>query len=150
MVTKPKTPISKRPVSKRTAAVQPLKAFLDAYPKAPVRDAPLVAPSVKETKGFTMGPDKETHKAPLRSPTRVLFTSYPTYNFSDQDPAIDHLHTIIDDAGTDIKDLAANSRVSRSTMRNWFSGKTISPRFCTISAVAGALGYDYKLTKRKS
>ena len=90
-------------------------------------------------------------KAPIRSPTRVVFTPYPTYSFGsgDHDPAIDRLHTIIDDAGTDIKDISQSSRVGRSTMRNWFNGKTISPRHMTMAAVAASLGYEYKLVKRK-
>jgi hypothetical protein len=91
---------------------------------------------------------KDNTKAAVRSPTRVLF--YPTYSWDgDSDPAIDVLHTMIDEKGVEIKDLVEKSHVARSTMKNWFSGKTRSPKFCTIAAVAGALGYDYKLVKRK-
>ena len=93
---------------------------------------------------------KDTRKAPIRSPTRVLFTHYPTYNFADHDPVLDVLKTAIDDVGIDIKDLAENSHVSRSTLRSWMNGNTISPRNMTLCAVAGALGYDYKLIKRKN
>lgn len=48
--------------------------------------------------------------------------------------------------GMDMKDLAENSHVSRSTLRSWMNGNTISPRNMTLCAVAGALGYDYRLS----
>jgi transcriptional regulator with XRE-family HTH domain len=81
--------------------------------------------------------------------TRVKF-SYPTYQIGedDHDPVIDHLHTLIDDAGVNLKDVSEKSHVTRSTLKSWFNNKTRSPRHMTLAAVASSLGYEYKLVKK--
>ena len=43
--------------------------------------------------------------------------------------------------------LANKSGVSRSTLRNWFSGKTMRPQLPTVKVVLKGLGYSVTFTK---
>ena len=42
------------------------------------------------------------------------------------------------------------SGVSTTTLRNWFHGATRRPQFCTVNAVARALGKELRLMDRKT
>lgn len=68
---------------------------------------------------------------------------YSTYRFrkGEQDPIIDRFRTALSDAGKGITDVSAESMVSRQTLKNWLDGKTRFPRFSTVAAAMGALGY---------
>lgn len=56
-----------------------------------------------------------------------------SYNFVEKKPVIDELRTLIDH--TEYRTVAYDTNVSISTLRNWFSGKTISPRTLTVNKV---------------
>jgi transcriptional regulator with XRE-family HTH domain len=75
---------------------------------------------------------------------------YRSYNYVDKDPAIDKLRTIVGDEKVSETNLAILSGVSRSTIDNWFNGKTRRPQHTTLAAAAAALGYDWELTHSKT
>jgi hypothetical protein len=74
---------------------------------------------------------------------------YKAYRFGgdDKDPVIHKIHTMLDDEGTDYTKAAELSGVSRSTIVAWIEGATMRPKYCTIAAVAGALGYQQQFVK---
>ena len=74
---------------------------------------------------------------------------YRTYSFQDKDPIIDVMRTLVDDSQKSFGDISADSNVSKTTLYNWFHGKTKRPQFCTIAAVAGALGKSIGLVNKK-
>ena len=61
-----------------------------------------------------------------------------SYNFVEKKPVIDEMRTLIDH--TEYRRVADEARVSQSTLRNWFSGKTISPRTQTVNKVLATYG----------
>jgi transcriptional regulator with XRE-family HTH domain len=77
------------------------------------------------------------------------FRLYKSYSFKDKDPVIDRLRTIIADENVSYTEVHVLSDVAVSTMYNWFHGTTRRPTHATVAAVAGALGYDFSLVKRK-
>lgn len=75
---------------------------------------------------------------------------YPTYFFreKEQDPIIDALQTIKEEAGHKLEQLHVMSGLSTTTMYNWFTKrKTRKPQYCSIVAFARAHGYDVTLVK---
>lgn len=74
---------------------------------------------------------------------------YRTYMFQDKDPIIDMMRTLADDSSRPYSDISNESGVSKTTLYNWFHGKTRRPQFCTIAAVAGALGKTVGLISKK-
>lgn len=72
---------------------------------------------------------------------------YKTYLFKDKDPVIDELRTIMQDTHTSKHTIATTSGVSVACLSGWFGGATRRPQHATVRAVAGALGYDYRLIK---
>jgi transcriptional regulator with XRE-family HTH domain len=74
---------------------------------------------------------------------------YRSYSFRDKDPVIDRLRTILDDEQMSYKKVEDASGVSTTTIYNWMRGPTKRPQFCTIAAVAAALGYDVTLQPRR-
>lgn len=56
-----------------------------------------------------------------------------SYNFVDKRPVIDQLRTLV--GGDDWKEVADAGHVGRTTIYNWFMGKTISPRVLTVNKV---------------
>lgn len=89
---------------------------------------------------------------------RKTFAGYKSYNFLDKDPIIDILRTLIQieasqrglSFGAMLKVIQNDSGLRVATMHNWFSGPTVSPRFCSAAAVARALGQlDLPLTRNR-
>jgi len=75
---------------------------------------------------------------------------YKAYIFrGDKDPVIDKIHTMLDDEGINYSDAAEISGVGRSTIVQWIEGSTMRPKYCTIAAVAGALGYESTFVKKR-
>lgn len=72
---------------------------------------------------------------------------YKSYVFKDKDPVIDKLRTMVQDEGMKNSEVALASGISPSTLTNWFEGETRRPQFCTIMAVATALGYEAQFVK---
>lgn len=68
------------------------------------------------------------------------FIGYRTYAFVDKDPIIDWERTVVAKSGLSYSEIADKSNVSKTTIRNWFHGKTRKPQFATIAAVALACG----------
>jgi DNA-binding phage protein len=73
--------------------------------------------------------------------------SYGHYHFrkGEQDPIVDKIRTIFDDAAESVGHVSDTSGVSRSTLNNWFKGKTMRPQFATTAAVVRSMGYDFVL-----
>lgn len=61
-----------------------------------------------------------------------------SYNFVDKKPVIDQLRTLIGEA--DWAEVAEHGHVSKTTIYNWFMGRTISPRVITVNKVLEAYG----------
>lgn len=64
------------------------------------------------------------------------------YRFIDKDPAIDVVRTAYYDAGVSIDSVAAEARVSRTTIYNWLYGRVRRPQRWTVERVLGALGVE--------
>jgi DNA-binding phage protein len=65
---------------------------------------------------------------------------YKSYNFIDKDPVIDYIRTkVFADSGT-INEVSESSGVTKTTLYNWFNGKTKRPQFATVAAVLIACG----------
>jgi len=72
----------------------------------------------------------------------VVYRTYP-FKSREQDPIIEEVKTALDKENLTkkpgiVKEL---SGVSNSTLHNWLTGKTRCPRYATVVAVFGALGY---------
>ena len=74
---------------------------------------------------------------------------YRTYPFKEQDPIIGEITEALDKENLTKKPKIVNelSGVSKTTLHNWMSGKTRCPRYATVVAVFGALGYHPKFDR---
>jgi transcriptional regulator with XRE-family HTH domain len=75
-----------------------------------------------------------------------MYKAYTIRN-GEKDPVIHQIHTMLDDTGADYSQAAEASGVSRTTIVEWIEGDTMRPKYCTIAAVAGALGYETRFVK---
>lgn len=66
---------------------------------------------------------------------RGYLSQYRHYVFVDKDPAIDFARTAVEDSGKSYTQISRDSRISPTTLHNWFKGRTRKPQFCTISEV---------------
>jgi len=73
---------------------------------------------------------------------------YTSYNFTDKDPVIDKVRTLVNREGLSYKEIHEKSGVTISTMYAWFEGKTRRPQYATVMAVVHALGYRTQFIKR--
>jgi len=80
---------------------------------------------------------------------KVYASTYRTYSFVDKDPIIDIMRTLAQDSKRSYLEISDTSGVSTTTLYNWFHGATRRPQFCTIAAVAGALGKAVGLVNKK-
>ena len=71
------------------------------------------------------------------------FTRYSTYNFIEKDPIIDVLRTRKRDVAMTDAEIATSSKLSSSTLKNWFGGKTKRPQHATVAAAAVAMGMSW-------
>lgn len=69
---------------------------------------------------------------------------YRSYLFTDKDPIIDRMRTAFQDSGKTIKEVAQESGLTESTIRNWFYGDTERPQFASIQAFMHALGWSFE------
>lgn len=67
--------------------------------------------------------------------------TYKSYSFTDKDPIIDEIRTVVQASGATYKEIEEASGVTWQTMHQWFEGKTRRPQAATLNAVARALGY---------
>lgn len=75
--------------------------------------------------------------------------TYRTYSFADEDPILGVMLTLVDDSQLSVKEINERTNVSVTTIYNWKKRKTKRPQFCTIAAVAGAMGKAIALVKKK-
>jgi transcriptional regulator with XRE-family HTH domain len=75
-----------------------------------------------------------------------------SYNFIDKDPEVDRFRTLFQKerrAGLRREsDLAVLAGVSPQTVKNMFGGETRRPLHSTLAKIAGALGYEYGLSRK--
>lgn len=71
--------------------------------------------------------------------------TYKSYVFTDKDPMIDSIRTIIQDSGETLKKISEDSGVSHNTIARWLYGETKQPRAASINAVLRALGYKLEV-----
>ena len=67
--------------------------------------------------------------------------TYKSYNFTEKDPIIDELRTVVQGSGHTYRQISEDSGVSTQTLSNWFAGETRRPQAASLNAVARALGY---------
>lgn len=70
---------------------------------------------------------------------------YKSYSFTDKDPMIDTIRTVVQDSGQTLKRIGANSGVSPQTISKWLYGETKQPRAASVNAVLRALGYKLEV-----
>lgn len=66
---------------------------------------------------------------------------YKTYVFTDKDPMIDIVRTVIQDSGETMKKISEDSGVNKNTIAKWLYGETRRPQAASMNAVLRALGY---------
>jgi len=76
---------------------------------------------------------------------RPALKLYKSYMFTEKDPIIDVVRTIVEDSHRPFARIERDSGVTGQTLRNWFMGPTKRPQFATIAAVARALGHDIQI-----
>jgi hypothetical protein len=78
---------------------------------------------------------------------------YRTYNFTNKNPIIDKVRTILQDENLYNKKkrrlLHQLSGVSVSTYDAWFEGDTKNPNHATVAATMTAVGYEEKYVKTR-
>lgn len=73
--------------------------------------------------------------------------TYSAYRFTQKDPVVDELRTMVEDHfgrrvnGKDLGAVSDSGGPSSGTMVGWFFGKTRRPQSATIEAAGRALGY---------
>lgn len=70
---------------------------------------------------------------------------YKTYSFTDKDPMIDTIRTVIADSGKTLKKISEDSGVNANTISKWLYGETKQPRAASANAVLRALGYKLEV-----
>ena len=67
--------------------------------------------------------------------------TYKSYNFTEKDPIIDEIRTVVQQHGSTYKDIHEHSGVSTATLTNWFTGPTKRPQAASINAVLRSMGW---------
>jgi hypothetical protein len=78
----------------------------------------------------------------------IKFHGLTGYYFpkQEQDPIIDEVGSILDNAGISNTDAAKGSGVSYTTLHSWFvKRKTKRPQFATTAAVLATAGYEFAI-----
>lgn len=70
---------------------------------------------------------------------------YKSYAFTDKDPMIDVIRTIIHDSGETLTKIAEDSGVNPNTISRWLYGDTKRPQAVCMNAVLRALGYKLEV-----
>lgn len=70
---------------------------------------------------------------------------YKTYSFTEKDPMIDVIRTVIADSGETLKKISEDSGVATHTISAWLYGETKQPRAASVNAVLRALGYKLEV-----
>jgi transcriptional regulator with XRE-family HTH domain len=72
--------------------------------------------------------------------------TYKSYNFTDKDPIIDYLRTIINDSHLKISKISEESGVTSQTINNMLYGKTRRPQAATVNAILRSLNYKLNIS----
>jgi transcriptional regulator with XRE-family HTH domain len=72
-----------------------------------------------------------------------------SYNFIDKDPEIDRFRTLWQKERIKEAELADLAGLAATTVSNMFGGETRRPQHATFAKMAGAMGYEYALTRKK-
>jgi transcriptional regulator with XRE-family HTH domain len=72
--------------------------------------------------------------------------TYKSYSFTDKDPIIDYIRTIVNDSKMSLKRISDESGVSDNTIRMWLYGETKRPQAASINAVLMAIGYKLNIS----
>lgn len=84
---------------------------------------------------------------------RGFTMTYRCYNFTDKNPVIDRMRTVLQKEGYFAKKrrgvLHQLSGVAMATFDGWFEGDTRNPQHATIAATMAAIGYREEFTKVK-
>jgi transcriptional regulator with XRE-family HTH domain len=72
--------------------------------------------------------------------------TYKSYNFTDKDPIIDYIRTIINDSSKSLTIIADESGVNIHTISNWLYGDTKRPQAASLNAVLRALNYKLNIS----
>lgn len=67
--------------------------------------------------------------------------TYKSYNFTEKDPVIDEIRTIVQQHGATYKEIHEHSGVAAATLTAWFTGPTKKPQAATINAVLRSMGW---------
>lgn len=70
---------------------------------------------------------------------RTIF--YRNYSFTDKDPIIDAVRSVVKDEKLKIGTVHQITGVAATTIDNWFNGETRKPQNATVTQVTAALGY---------
>jgi hypothetical protein len=74
-----------------------------------------------------------------------------TYRFTDKDPVVDELHTLLEDEGLfqRLRHVAELASLHPSTTHNLFHGKTRRPQNATVMAIITSVGYERKFVRTR-
>jgi len=95
---------------------------------------------------------------PKVRPNNLVFLNRDRgYRFTDTDPQLVELRTLIDKSGMTVQQIqteVSNATggaytVSQATVYNWLNGKTKRPQNITMNWVAYAIGFERHWVKRK-
>jgi len=75
-----------------------------------------------------------------RTNNRGALRVYKSYNFTDKDPSIDWVHSLMDRTNMTPKKIQEDGGPTATTVYNWINGKTKRPQFCTVAAATLACG----------
>ena len=80
----------------------------------------------------------------------IVYRTYPMGK-TERDPILDEVEDVIKKENLTKRPgiLREISGVSTSTLHNWLSGKTKSPRYATVMAVFHSLGYEAAMDRRR-
>lgn len=68
------------------------------------------------------------------------FIKYKSYLFSERDPILEVVTAARSQQRMKFKTIQENGGPTPATLRNWESGRTRRPQFCTIAAASRVLG----------
>lgn len=79
----------------------------------------------------------------------TIFKKYKTYSFTNQDPIIKEIKSMMYQEGLNASQVSKASGVSDGTIRNWITGKTRRPQHAAVMAAIRGAGYDMVVKKNK-
>lgn len=78
----------------------------------------------------------------------IVLKKYKSYSFTNQDPVINEIKSIMRQEGLNASQVSKASGVSDGTIRNWIKGKTRRPQHAAVMAAIRGAGYDMVVKKK--